>query len=218
MSKIILRMNISNIKRISHGKWNKLIKIINGNREYKKPVKTKRYFKIVIWNKGNSNLTSDSDKFLAISTEILHQNGDLVILSEAEFNPSDEDHIKGEFPNYEIFFKLIPGAIKARILVLIKKDTINITRLTQIEQAETACMWFKIKTEDKNFTLAAWYRQWNHPAIVEHMYTDGINGEVERLESMKLQVKKAKNISSNIIITGDTNIDMLEEKRSNFSI
>ena len=138
MSKIILKMNISNIKQISHKKWNKLIKIINGNRVYKKPVKTKRHFKVVVWNKGNYNFNSDSDKFLAIKTEILNQNGDLIILSEAEFNPSDEDHIKGEFPNYDIFYKLIPGAIKARILVLVKKDTINITRLTQIEQAETA--------------------------------------------------------------------------------
>ena len=48
LSKIILRINISNIKRISHRKWNKLIKIINGNRDNKKPVKTKRYFKVVI--------------------------------------------------------------------------------------------------------------------------------------------------------------------------
>ena len=81
LSKIILRINISNIKRISHRKWNKLIKIINGNRDNKKPVKTKRCFKVVIWNKGNSNFNSESDKFLAIKTEILNQDGDLVILS-----------------------------------------------------------------------------------------------------------------------------------------
>ena len=168
MSKIILRINISNIKRISHRKWNKLIKIVNGNRDNKKPVKTKRYFKVVISNKGNSNFNSESEKFLAIKTEIFNQNGDLVILSEAEFNPVDEEHIKGEFPNYDIHFKITNGAIKARIVVLVKKDTINITRLAHIEQNETACMWFKIKTEDKNFVLAAWYRQWHHPAIVEH--------------------------------------------------
>ena len=64
--KIILKINISNIKKISHRKWNKPIKIINGNREYKKPVKTKRYFKVVTWNKGNSNFNSENDKFLAI--------------------------------------------------------------------------------------------------------------------------------------------------------
>ena len=117
--------------------------IINGNQEYKKPVKTKRYFKVVTWNKGNSNFNSESDKFLAIKTEMLNQNGDLVIISEAEFNPIDENHIRGEFPNYEPHFKLMNGAIKARIMVLVKKDTINITRLNQIEQNETACMWFE---------------------------------------------------------------------------
>ena len=93
------KLNINKIKGISHRKWNKLIKIINGNREYKKPIKTKRYFKVVTWNKGNSHFNSNSENFLAIKTELLHQNGDLIILSEAEFNPLDENHIKGEFPN-----------------------------------------------------------------------------------------------------------------------
>ena len=61
LSKIILKININNIKKISHRKWNKLIKIINGNQVYKKPIKTKRYFKIVTWNKGNSNFNSENE-------------------------------------------------------------------------------------------------------------------------------------------------------------
>ena len=141
----------------------------------------------------------------------MHQNGDLVALSEAEFNPLDVNHIKGEFPNYEFFFKVIPGAIKARTMVLVKKDTINNTRLINIEKAETACMWFKINTEDKTFTLATWYRPREHPDVIKNQYTNGVDGEVARLESFKLQIKKAKNISSNIIITGDINIDMFED-------
>ena len=47
---------------------------------------------------------------------------------------------------------------------------------------------------------------------IKNQYTNGVDGEVARLESFKLQINKAKNISSNIIITGDTNIDMLEER------
>ena len=70
----------------------------------------------------------------------------------------------------------------------------------------------KKKTEDKSFILAAWYRQWEHPDIIKSQYTNGINGEVARLESFKQQIKKAKKISSNIIITGDINIDMLEDR------
>ena len=73
-----------------------------------------------------------------------------------------------------------------------EKDAINITRLINIEKDETACMWFKIKTEDKSFTIATWYRQWEHPDIIKNQHTNGVNGEVARLESFKLQIKKAK--------------------------
>ena len=83
LTKIILKLYIQNLKKISHKKWNKLIKIINGNRFYKKPVKTKRHFKFVTWNKSNSHFNSESKRFLPIQTEILNQNGDIVVLSEA---------------------------------------------------------------------------------------------------------------------------------------
>ena len=41
MTKIILKLNIQNLKKMSHKKWNKLIKMINGNRytNCKKPAK-----------------------------------------------------------------------------------------------------------------------------------------------------------------------------------
>ena len=77
-------------------------------------------------------------------------------------------------------------------MVMVKKDTINITRLLQIDQAETACMWFKIKAEEKTFTLAAWYRQWEHPDAIKSQYTNGVDGEVARLESFKLQITRQK--------------------------
>ena len=59
--------------------------------------------------------------------------------------------------------------------------------------------------------MAAWYRHREHPKSIEHLYTDGVDGQVECIESFQRQIKKAKNISNNIIITGDTNIDMLEK-------
>ena len=96
--------------------------------------------------------------------------------------------------------------------MLVKKDFINITRLTNIEEPATACMWFKMKTQDSLLVMAAWQRQWEHPEIIKHLYTDGVDGEVECINSFQKQIKKAKNISSNIIITGDINIDMLEER------
>ena len=119
------------------------------DRDNNKPIKTKRYFKVVIWNKGNSNFNSESDKFFAIKTEILNQDGDLVILSEAEFNPIDEEHIRGEFSNYDIYFKVTPGAIKARIVVLVKKDTINITRILALNKMKQLVCGLRSKLKTK---------------------------------------------------------------------
>ena len=78
-----------------------------------------------------------------------------------------------------------------------------------IKVPASSCMWFKIKTQDMSFVLATWYRQWEHPEIIKQIYTNCVNGEVECMESFQWQINKAKNISSNIIITGDINIDML---------
>ena len=97
----------------------------------------------------------------------MNKDGDIVVLSEAEFNPKDKDNILGEFPNYDIHFKLIPRAIKARVMMMVKKDTVNITRLYNIEEPASSCMWFKIDTQAMSFVLATWYTQWEHPEIVK---------------------------------------------------
>ena len=89
ITRTVIRLNIMSIKKMSHRKWNKLMKIINGNRFYKKPVKMKKHFTFVTLNKGKSHFNSDSKRFLPIKTEIMNQNGDIVLLSEAEFNPID---------------------------------------------------------------------------------------------------------------------------------
>ena len=80
-------------------------------------------------------------------------------MSEAEFNPRDESDILGQFPNYDIHFKVTKGASKAGVMMLVKKDTVNITRINNIEEPATSCMWIKIKTQDITFVMAAWYRQ-----------------------------------------------------------
>ena len=89
ITRIVIRLNIMSNKKMSHRKLNKLMKIINGNRFYKKPVKMKKHFTFVTLNKGKSHFNSDSKRFLPIKTEIMNQNGDIVLLSEAEFNPID---------------------------------------------------------------------------------------------------------------------------------
>ena len=39
------------------------------------------------------------------------------------------------------------------------------------------------QNQDMSFVLAAWYRQWEHPEIIKSNYTNGVDGEVEQLES-----------------------------------
>ena len=96
----------------------------------------------------------------------------------------------GQFPGHETLSKATPGAIKACVMLMVKENTVHITRLENIEEPATSFMWFKIKTQDNNFVLAAWYRQWTHPEIIKHHYTNGVDGEVERLESFQKQIKK----------------------------
>ena len=96
-------------------------------------------------------------------------------------------------------------------MMMVKKETVNLTGISNMEESTISCIWFKIKTQDITFVLASWYRQWEHPELIKPCYTNGVDSEVERLESFQTQIKKAKNISSNIIITGDINIDKLED-------
>ena len=111
-----------------------------------------------MWNKGSSHFKPDNDKFLPIQTEIEYQTGHIILLSEAEFTPKDKTDIFGQFPNYEIHYKGIPGAKKECVMIMVQKNTVNITRLENFEQPATSCVWFKIKTQDTNFVLPVWYR------------------------------------------------------------
>ena len=80
-----------------------------------------------------------------------------------------------------------------------------------IEDPSTACMWFKMRLAEKTIMIAAWYRQWNHLADIAQNFTDGVEGQVERIKLVKNQVEKAKAISKQIILMGDINIDMSED-------
>ena len=78
-------------------------------------------------------------KFLPTKTNITSNDSDLMILSKAEFNPKDEADILGQFPNYDIHYE-------ARVMMKVKKDTVNITGLSNIEEPASSCMWFQSKT------------------------------------------------------------------------
>ena len=93
LTKIFLRVNIQILRKMSQRKWNKLIKMINGNRIFKKQTKPNKFFKVVTWNKGNSYFRSENEKFFPIKTAIEDQSGEIIVLPEAEFSPKNEPDI-----------------------------------------------------------------------------------------------------------------------------
>ena len=93
---------------------------------------------------------------------------------------------------------------------MVKKSMIHLKRLHEIEHPDLSCMWFKMCLDDQTIVLAAWYRQWQLPIEIRHLRTDGVNCQVERFREFQSQVNKVKNISRNIMILGDINIDMLK--------
>ena len=84
------------------------MKIINGNR--KKPrTKKKDFHRIAIWNKASSNLQSSIAGFPIIKQSILNSKANIIVLSEANLKEENIKNINGEFPDYDIHRKPIPG-------------------------------------------------------------------------------------------------------------
>ena len=146
--------------------------------------------------------------FPIIKQSIINSKANMIILSEANIAEENIKNINGEFPDFDIHRKYIPGSKLSRIAVMTKNQGLNIQRMESIEDPSTACIWFKMRLAEKTIMIAAWYRQWNQLADVAQNYTDGVEGQVERIKLVKNQVEKAKAISKHIILMGDINIDM----------
>ena len=86
----------------------------------------------------------------------------------------------------------IPGAERARMMIMFKYYNINNPRLTNIKEVHTTCMWFKMKNQQSTIVLSAWYHQRDHHEKIKHLNDDGVNGEVSRLESSKDKSKRQK--------------------------
>ena len=72
-------------------------------------------------------------------------------------------------------------------------------------------MWFKMPLAERTIMIATWYRQCNYLADVATSFTEGVEGQVERITSVKSKVEKTKAISKHIIIMRDINFDMSED-------
>ena len=107
------------------------MKIINGNRN--KPRAKKKHFHIVaIWNKANSHLQSSFTGCPIIKQSILNSKANIIVLSEANLTEENIKNINGEFPDYDIHRKPIPGSKTSRIAVLTKNQGLNIQRIESL--------------------------------------------------------------------------------------
>ena len=84
---------------------------------------------------------------MLIKTVILNRDADLMILSEAEYNPVNEGDILGQFPNYQIHHKVIHESVRARFILLVEEDTINIIRFGQIKDPNMSLFIYTARNE-----------------------------------------------------------------------
>ena len=137
------------------------MKVTNGNHR-KSPEKNRKsteklYHKVVVWNKQSSYLASDHKGFPVIQRAILKHNPNLVVLTEANLSSENLANVANEFNGYVIHHKVIPGTSHARVAVMVKKSSLNLKRLKDLEHPDLACMWFKLKFKDQTIIMAAWY-------------------------------------------------------------
>ena len=147
-----------------------------------------------------------------IQRAILKHDPNLVILTEANLSNKNLANVESEFDGYDIHHKVIPGTSQARVALLVKKSTLHLKCLKDLEHPDLACVWFKMRLDDQTVVLAACYRQWRLPIKIRNQRTGGVDGEVERFKTFQTQVKKAKQISRNLMLLGDISIDILETR------
>ena len=149
--KLLINMYFNHNSHLTHKQWNKLMKIKNGNHvnrnnkgDERRDKTEKLYHKVVIWNKDSPTLAYDQAKFAVIQRAILKYEPNLIVLSEANISEENSNNVKGEFEGYDIHYKISPSTKFARIAVMVKKSTIHLTRMEELEHPDLTCMWFKL--------------------------------------------------------------------------
>ena len=103
-------MYFNHPSHISRKRWNKLMKITNGNQtkphNNNKKVKEKLYHKVVIWNKQSSYLASDNEGFPVFKRAILKHDPNLVIITEDNLSNAKLANVESEFEGYDIHHTL----------------------------------------------------------------------------------------------------------------
>ena len=69
-------------------------------------------------------------------------------------------------------------------------------KMANTEDPSTTCMWFKMRLADKTVMIATWFKQWNQLADVANNYTEGMDGQVERITIIKSKLKMLRQFLS----------------------
>ena len=116
--------------------WNKVMKMVNGNR---KEMKVKKHLKLIQLNKGNSMIDKHKD---TIKYNIMELQADIITLSEADV-PITSNDMKINYPDYNAELHELKGHNLVRLAVLIKKG-IFYQRLKSIEMEDICLMVIKV--------------------------------------------------------------------------
>ena len=202
---VIFSLIENSAEKVTQRPKNKTNHMKYGNKSNKKPQK---YIKILTWNKANSDILTHID---VIKHHIQEENPTVAVLQESNVKP--EDDLASFFPEYEVENKFERNHKKARLTILIKKNTVIYERVKNLEKENICNIWLKIRfNRSKWLYLCGAYRQWRLPSETG-MYTSGCSQEqVAGLHKIIEQVRDAGKLSKHLLVAGDLNIDMSVDK------
>ena len=135
----------------------------------------------------------------------------MCIFSESNSKPSDD--LEGSFPEYDIIMKNETNHPMARMTIMVKKNTIQYEHIHNIQDDNIASLWLKVKLGHKKYIMiGGYYRQWRLPMETQIFDSGSTKSQVERFSKFLNQVKRARQISPRLVVCGDINIDLSENR------
>ena len=186
-------------------KWNKIMKMVNGNIRRKK---TKTHLKVLQINKGNSSYKTKANLIHQILVE---NQSDVAVIGEANLN-RDDKAIRDDNPAYNVEEKVMETCEESRLVVLIKKE-IEYERMTSLEFNDISMIWLKIKINRGKFlNLVAMYRQWKLPPSMRNSPDRiGLPAQLDRFGRVCKHINNESSNGTPLLFVGDLNIDQLPE-------
>ena len=186
----------------THRSWNKLQKVINGNRSMNLQLK------VLHWNLGARKWHNKLDDIQILLNDC---KPDLCYISEANLWDGLEPH-QMELENYKLVLPLTMNSQKHARLVLLVKETLTVTRLDQFMDDKSATIWVRVGNEGRNsIRVGGIYR--------EHLILGEDNQNMSNYEIQRRQEQRWKSIiknwkaaskDRNCIVLGDINLDFLK--------